>query len=144
MKTTNFAIQVTACILLAAFLSIAAPVQALNETPVFSIMGESPIQEKITTTDSDQLFTAAFQTAHTASGGGTIDFTTLRAAFCTCEDNDIRIAYGRSSGQGGSRMGDVVPSGSSFRLPSTAMIKAAHIISKTSGQAGVLFCTVEF
>ena len=130
----------TLCFLCVLCLSV-VHVFALNEMPVYEIQGESPIQVQLASTDSDQLFTTAFQTACTSAGLGTITFSTVRGCWCTVENASIRVAYGRAASQS-APLGDVVNAGSNFNLQSTSIIGATHFISKTAGTPAVLMCTI--
>ncbi|MGO9858883.1 MAG: hypothetical protein ACLPQX_05560 [Syntrophobacteraceae bacterium] len=117
------------------------PAAALNEMPVYEIQGESPIQAMLTSTDSDQLFTTAFQTAYTAAGGANIDFTTIRGMWCTIENASVRVAYGQPASQS-APLGDIVNAGSNFCLQSTSIIQATHFISMTASTPANLMCTI--
>ncbi len=133
--------SIAAAIAIIAALFCRTPAGALNELPVYTIQGENPIQVLLTSTDSDQLFTAAFQTAYTAAGGGQIDFTTIRGMWCTVENASVRVAYGQGASQS-VPMGDIVNAGSRFCLQSTSIIQATHFISKTALTPANLMCTV--
>lgn len=128
-------------VVILAVLCLGVPTSALNEISVYEIQGESPIQELLTSSDSDQLFTTAFQTAYTADGGGHIDFTTIRGMWCTVENASVRVAYNRAASQS-IPMGDVYNAGSKFSMQSTSIVQATHFISKTASTPALLMCTV--
>lgn len=90
----------------------------------------------ITATDASQLLTAAFDTAL----GASVEWAGVLSATITCEDQDVRIAFGTAAS---TTVGHLLAAGQSMRIPGNDMITKARIINKTAGANAVLQVTLE-
>lgn len=107
---------------------------------VFSLAGANYLQTTLVpTTDTNQMFTAAYAAAY----GGTPDWTLVKAVLITCETNDARLAFGVAAENDGTPVGHILYVGQSMRIASLDQVRNLRIISKTSGSAAALQVSLE-
>lgn len=126
-----------ACLLVVLLFGVAT---SFAQEEILSVMGTDPMLEKVPVSDVSQLLSTAYDAAHS---GTDPTWATVKSVFITCEDNDVRIAFGRAAAQGGSPMGHILYVGQSFRIPSGDLVRKAYIINKTNAAVGNLMITVE-
>lgn len=128
-------------VLLLAILLAATVGTAHAQPPTMSVMGDTYLKTlSIATTNTSALMTTVLSAAY----GSTIDFTKIKSALITCETNDARISFGVAAENDGTPVGHVLAAGTSLRIPSKSLVRAAYIISKTSGSAATLMVTLEY
>lgn len=99
-------------------------------------------------TDTSQLFTTAYSAAKVIRhGGSAVDFTKVKAVWCTIENADIRVAFGSPAKQGATiltGLGHVISVGQSFRFPVRSKVSTMRFISKTASTPARLQCSLEY
>lgn len=114
---------------------------ALAQEQVLSVMGVAPVMEKVPIGNTSALLTTLFDAAH---AGTDPIWTRIRSVLITCEDNDVRIAFGRAAALGATPMGHILYVGQSLRLPSKDIVRKTYVINKTNAAVGNLMVTVEY
>jgi len=123
---------------LAIVLALCSPGHA--QEGVFSLAGANYLRTTlVATTDSNQMFTAAFATAY----GSTVDWSLVKAILITCETYDARLAFGVTAENDASPVGHILYVGQSMRIASLDQIRSLRIISKTAGSAASLQVSLE-
>jgi hypothetical protein len=93
----------------------------------------------IASTDTSPKLTALLNTAY----GSTIDFAKVKAIILTVETADIRISFDNNATRTPAH-GHVISPGQSFHIPSSSMIKAARVTSKTAATPGTMQVSFEY
>jgi hypothetical protein len=137
-----------ACILSLLVIPVVAYAQAIQDVAI-KMFAPYDNTTDMNSTDTSQLFTTAFNTAHAAhygSGLTTAQWNKVKAVWITCENADVRIAFGTAAVQGTSTTsrGHVLASGQSLRLTDNSRIRAMRFISKTASTPGRLQVSLEY
>lgn len=117
--------------------ALSSPVLAQEQ--ILSVLGTAPVMEKVAVGNTSALLATLFDAAYS---GTDPTWTKVRAVLITCEDYDVRIAFGRAAALGASPMGHLLTVGSSLYLPSGDLVRKLYVINKTNAEVGNLMVTV--
>ncbi len=110
---------------------------------VFSVTGEAGVTFRVAADDTSNALIAdggLTMLGTTKTSGG--EQRSVGAVLITCEDNDVRIAYGAAAVQGaGVEVGHVLAAGSSKWIANAKNVRALRYINKTNGSNAVMQIT---